>query len=259
MHDNETRRNGTDSGPEMNEQSRESLMSAAFVKLADTLIDDFDMVDLLHTLLDECIRIVDTQAGGLMLADSRGRLELVASTSDEANLVEVMQLNAGAGPCVDCYNGGSPVVVADIEAEGNRWPDFRREALAQGFHSVYAVPMRLRGKTIGTLNLLGTTVGSLSERDAEAVQALADAATIGILQERLVRENTIATEQLSRALTSRIFIEQAKGVLSESQSISIDAAFILIRQYARDTGRPLHAVAEAVANRTLTISRPTRS
>lgn len=240
----------------MSEPSREILMNAAFVKLADTLIDDFDMVDLLHTLVEECIRIFDTQAGGLMLADADGNLELVASTSEEANLVEIMQLSAGAGPCVQCFETGVAVIVTDIEHDAAQWPDFRREALAQGFRSVYAAPMRLRGKIIGTLNLLGTHRGSLSDRDAEAVQALADAATIGILQERLVRETTIITEQLNRALTSRIFIEQAKGVLSESEGISVDEAFALLRSFSRDSNRPLQSVAEAVANRTLRIGKP---
>ena len=228
-------------------------MNAAFVKLADTLIDDFDMDDLLHTLVEACVRIFDTEAGGLLLADADGNLELVASTSDEANLVEVMQLSAGAGPCVQCFDTGTAVVVTDIETDADQWPAFRAEALAQGFRSVYAAPMRLRGRIIGTLNLLGTNVGSLTSRDAEAVQALADAATIGILQERLLRESAIVTEQLNLALASRIVIEQAKGVLSESERIPVDDAFVLLRNYSRANNRPLRDVAADVASRTLRI------
>ncbi len=230
-------------------------MSAAFVKLADTLTDNFDMVDLLHTLIDECIRIFDTEAAGLMLADAEGNLELVASTSEEANLVEIMQLGAGVGPCVTCFTSGAAVVVPDIAEDAGQWPDFRAEALAQGFQSLYAAPMRLRGETIGTLTLLGTGRGSLSDRDAEAVQALADAATIAILQERLVREGALVTEQLNRALTSRIVIEQAKGVLAESENISMDEAFAILRRFSRDGNRSLQAVAQAVANRSLRLGK----
>lgn len=232
---------------------REALLGAAFVKLADNLIDDFDMLDLLHTLIDECVRIFDVQAGGLLLADANGNLELLASTSDAAELVEIMQLSAGEGPCVECFATGSPVAVHDIGVDPNRWPKFSATALEQGFRSVYAAPMRLRGKTIGTLNLLSTSVGVLTERDTSSVQALADAATITILQERLLRESTILTEQLNRALTSRIFIEQAKGILSESESITIDEAFTRMRKFARDTGTPLHDVAERIASRRLKI------
>ena len=240
----------------MSEVSREALLGAAFVKLADTLTEDFDLVDLLHTLVDECVRIFDVQAGGLMLADDSGRLELVSSTSERAELVEVMQLNAGAGPCIECFEFGSAVVVNNIDTEGLRWPAFRTEALVQGFRSVYAAPMRLRGKIIGTLNLLGTTEGTLTKVDAGAIQSLADAATIAILQERLLRESEIITAQLNRALTSRIFIEQAKGVMSQSESISMDEAFNRMRSFARASNRTLQDVAEAVANRSLVIGQP---
>ena len=258
MDDNGQTHIGRGSGAGLSEHSRETLMSAAFVKLADTLTDNFDVVDLLHTLVAECIRIFDTQAGGLMLVNASGALELVASTSEEAELVEIMQLNAGAGPCVECFTTGTAVAVGDIEKDGHQWPAFRAEAMAQGFRSVYAAPMKLRGQVIGTLNLLGTHLGSLTSRDAEAVQALADAATIGILQERLLRETTIVTEQLNRALSSRVFIEQAKGVLSESESVSMDEAFALMRAYSRSNNTSLQAVAEAVANRTLRIGAAAR-
>lgn len=238
----------------VSDSSREMLLSAAFVKLADTLVDDFDMVDLLHTLVEECRRILSIEAAGLMLANEHGHLELVASTSEEADLVEVMQINAGAGPCVDSYTSGEPVAVADIAAEEGRWPSFAAAALALGFRSVYATPMKLRGRVIGTLNLLGAGVGELNERDANVARALADAGTIAILQERLLQETTIVTEQLNRALESRIFIEQAKGAIAQTYSISMDEAFTLLRTYARGRGLRLHLVAAGVANRSIAIT-----
>ncbi|MDF2444658.1 MAG: hypothetical protein JWR01_2861 [Subtercola sp.] len=258
MTDNEIRTvEQQDEGSPVSDTSRETLLSAAFVKLADTLVDDFDIVDLLQTLVEECKRILNIEAAGLMLANQNEQLELVASTSEQAELVEIMQINAGAGPCVDAYTGGNPVAVADIAAERTRWPAFSAAALGQGFHAVYATPMKLRGRVIGTLNLLSTSIGELAERDASAARALADAATIAILQERLLRETTIVTEQLNHALESRIFIEQAKGAIAQTYSVSMDEAFQLLRDYARRNNLRLQVVAAGIADRSIAASELT--
>lgn len=237
----------------MSEESREAKLNAAFVKLADTLTADYDVVDLLHTLVVECTDILDTQAGGLMLVDGAGRLQLVASTSEQVSLVEVMQLNAGAGPCLDCFATGAAVAVDDIDKHGLKWPEFRKSALQQGFLSVYATPMKLRGQIIGSMNLLSTSVGVLNPRDAAVAQALTDVATIGILQERVISETSIISEQLQYALDSRILIEQAKGVLSQTESVSMDDAFVALRRYARSNNLTLRFVAEGVTSRTIDI------
>ena len=238
----------------MSEQSRESRLNAAFVTLADTLTEDYDVVDLLHTLVEECTAIFGTEAGGLMLVDPEGRLQLVASTSEQVELVEIMQLNAGSGPCVDCYETGQRVAVADIEASGDRWPAFREEALRQGFRSIHATPMKLRGRIIGTLNLLGTSVGFLSDIDADAAQALSDVATIGILQERALNDARVVTTQLEAALDSRIVIEQAKGIVAERNRVSVDAAFTLVRGYARTHNHRLSQTAQQIIDGTLAAS-----
>jgi GAF domain-containing protein len=235
----------------MSTLSREARLNAAFVSVADTLTADYDVVDLLHTLVTECTDILDAQAGGLMLADSTGQLQVVASTSESADLVEVMQLAAGAGPCVDCFTTGHAVSVPDIQQSVPDWPAFRAAALGQGFLSVHATPMRLRGEVIGTMNLFGTSVGALTERDAAVAQALADVATIGILQERIAAQSQVVTEQLQRALDSRVLIEQAKGVLSQSGGLSMDEAFLVLRAHARNNNLTLRTVAEGVTNRTL--------
>jgi GAF domain-containing protein len=231
--------------------SREEKLNLVFVRVADTLTADFDTIDLLHSLLQECTHILDVQAGGIMLADGLGTLQLMASTSERADFVEVMQLNAGSGPCLDCFATGAPVSVPDIEANGSAWPDFRDTALDHGFRSVFATPMRLRGQVLGTMNLFGTEVGELSSRDASVAQALADVATIGLLQERNIRESAIVAEQLQRALSSRILIEQAKGVLAASSSMDVEQAFTAMRRYARDNNLALRTVAESLTNRTL--------
>ncbi len=235
----------------MGEKTREQRISAAFIAVADTLIADYDILDLMHTLVEECVRILDVEAAGLMLVDERGELQLLASTSEQADFVEILQLTAGAGPCVDCFTTGAVVAVDDIAASGEQWPEFRAAAAQRGFRSVYAAPMRLRGQVLGALNLFGTGPGALNPPDAEVAQALADVATIGILQERSIRETGIVTEQLQRALESRVVIEQAKGVLSATGRIGVDEAFRVLREYARRNNLSLHAVAAAVAARTL--------
>jgi GAF domain-containing protein len=235
--------------------TRESKLSTAFVKLADTLITDFDMVDLLHWLVEECTQILDTQAGGLLLVDAAGELQLVASTSEEAELVEVLQLSAGEGPCLDCFRTGLAVTIGDIGRDAAKWPKFSAEALEQGFKSVHATPLRLRGQIIGTMNLFSTHTGELASADVAVAQALADVATIGILQERTIRSSNIVAEQLQYALDSRILIEQAKGVLAATNAMSMDKAFAAIRTHARDNNLTLRKVAEDVINRVTDIGR----
>lgn len=238
----------------MSDLTREAKLNLAFVKLADTLIADFDVVDLLHTLVEECADILATEAGGILIVDPSGALQLVASTSEESALVEIMQLNAGAGPCVDCITTGRPVSVGDIAGSGSQWPAFRQEAIRQGFKSVHATPMRLRGQVIGAMNLFSTHLGELNPEDVAVAQALADVATIGLLQERSIRESGIVAGQLQNALNSRVVIEQAKGVVSENAGLSMSDAFSALRNYARNNNLTLSAVAIAVVDRSLNIS-----
>jgi GAF domain-containing protein len=235
----------------MNQLSRESKLNEAFVTLADTLTDDYDIVELLHTLVERCADILDTQAGGIMLVDPLGNLQLIASTSEEVSLVEIMQLNAGAGPCVDCFTSGKPVTIGDIEAETQRWPDFGAEALRRGFRSVHATPLRLRGQVLGAMNLFSVSTGELKPEDISVAQSLADVATIGILQERSIRKSGALNDQLQYALDSRILVEQAKGVLSESEGMNMDEAFAALRAYARIEKLGLRSVAAGVVNRSL--------
>ncbi|HWH98450.1 MAG TPA: GAF and ANTAR domain-containing protein [Pseudolysinimonas sp.] len=242
----------------MSEQSREQRINGAFVAVADTLIADYDLIDLLHTLVDVCADILDVEAAGLVLADDDGDLQLLASTSEQADLVEIMQVSAGAGPCVDCFRTGSVVMVDDIAESGEKWPEFKAAALEQGFRAVHATPMRLRGQVLGALNLFSNKPGILNPADADVAQALADVATIGILQERSIRETSLVAEQLQWALESRVVIEQAKGVLSVLEKIGVDEAFARLRSHARNNNLTLRAVAEGVTARTLDLSSTRR-
>lgn len=233
--------------------TRSSRVSAAFVKIADTLVGDYDVLDLLYTLVEQSVELLDAAAAGLMLAGKDGALQVLASTSEESQLVEVLQQQSGAGPCVDCYTTGTPITIRDIAGTKDRWPEFRDAATSQGFRSVHAFPMRLHGRTIGAMNLFRTEVGELTDEDVAIGQALADVSTISILQQRTIRESAVVNDQLQKALNSRILIEQAKGMVAHVQNIDTNEAFQRLRSYARANNRNLHETAEAVLNRTLTI------
>lgn len=237
-----------------NKASRETFISSAFVAIADTLTTDFDIVDMLHTLVEQCTLILDTSQGGLMLVDGRGELQLMTSTSQGADFVEVMQLNSAAGPCIECFTTGTAVSVPNINDTGDKWPDFTSGALQRGFLSAHATPMRLRGHVIGTMNLFSTKRGALSERDASLAQALTDVATIGILQQRVITETNMLAEQLHRALDSRVLIEQAKGMVAHSLNVSMDDAFTALRNYSRERSVSLRSVAEGISDRTISVS-----
>ena len=235
----------------MTETTKEARLLQTFVALADTLVDGYDVVDLLQLLVDSCAELLDTTAAAILLADGEGELDVVASTSEASHLVEVIQLSAEAGPCIECFRTGEVISVPDIATSPAEWSRFRDSALELGFISVHAVPMRLRDATIGTLNLLRDRPGSLEEEDRIAARAFADVATIGILHERSVRETTVLAEQLQGALSSRVVIEQAKGVVAYMNGVTIEEAFGLIRRYARSHQLGISKVAAAIVDRSL--------
>jgi GAF domain-containing protein len=230
----------------VSDTTRTERLFDAFTVLADTLVAGYDVLDLLQTLVESCHDLLDIDSAGILLLSSNKTLEVVASTSEANTLVEFMQLDANAGPCLECFTTRAVVSVPDVEVGAERWPAFSATAVEQGIHSVYAIPMRLRETTIGTLNLMRDERGELSHDDVRAAQALADIATIGILQERTVRDASLIRDQLQNALSSRIVIEQAKGVVAETSNLSMDAAFRKIRDYARSHQTPLGGVAHAL-------------
>jgi GAF domain-containing protein len=225
--------------------NREAELSRVFVELADTLVADFDVVDFLHTLTLRCVDLFDVDAAGLMLADPLGVLRVVAASSERVELLELFELQNEEGPCLECYNAGSAVMADNLD-EVQAWPRFSEEARGSGFRAVQAVPLRLRGQVIGALNLFRAQPGRLDDQQLSVCQAVADVATIGLLQERAVREARLLAEQLNVALNSRVVIEQAKGILSERRNVDMDAAFRLLREYARHHNFRLAEVARDV-------------
>jgi transcriptional regulator with GAF, ATPase, and Fis domain len=234
------------------DMAREQRLTEVFVELADTLVEEFDVVDLLQTLTERCVELVDTDAAGLMLDDQRGSLQVVAHTHESARLLELFELQKRQGPCLDCFATGRVIANIDLATAAERWPEFAQAARDVGFGTSHALPLRLRRQVIGALNLFTTGQRPLSDDQLAVAQGLADIATIGLLHERAVRDQVLLSEQLQTALQSRILIEQAKGVLSAQAGTSVESAFALMRTHARGTGQPLTTVAGAVVTGHLT-------
>ena len=207
------------------------------------MVDDFDVVDFLHRLAQRCVELLDCNEAGLLLADAAGRLRVMASSSERSDALDLLQSQNDEGPCFECFHRGEPVSSDDLERDRGRWPTFAPAAISRGFGSVQALPMRVRGSTVGALNLFRSSAGTISGRDVPLAQGMADIAAVALLQERTVRESHRVVGQLQGALTSRVVIEQAKGVLAERAQISLDTAFARLRSYARSNNRRLSEVA----------------
>jgi transcriptional regulator with GAF, ATPase, and Fis domain len=221
------------------------LLSETFVELTDTMVADFDVIDFLHLLTDRSVQLLDVSAAGLLLADPRGELRVVAASSEAARLLELFQLQNLQGPCLDCFRSGRPVTVADLGAEAVRWPRFAPAARKAGFAAVQALPMRLRDQCIGALNLFRAGPGGFDSADVRVGQALADVATISLLHERSMRRSDALNEQLQTALNSRVIIEQAKGKLAERFGVDMGQAFSLLRDHARARNLRLSDLAQS--------------
>ncbi|HEY3001990.1 MAG TPA: GAF and ANTAR domain-containing protein [Kribbellaceae bacterium] len=221
-------------------------LATTFVELADSLVDEYDVIELLQLLTERCVQLLGVDAAGLLLRDQHGVLQVAASSSEQVRLVELFQLQNDEGPCLDCYIEGRPVGTDRLSGADQRWPRFAAEATAAGFAAVHAVPLRLRGETIGALNLFWAPPAEVRTHDLSVAQALADVATIAILQERLTRSRELLAGQLQAALNSRVVIEQAKGVLAERGGMDMGTAFDLLRRAARSSNRRLADVAAGV-------------
>jgi GAF domain-containing protein len=222
-------------------------IATIFVEVADTLVDEFDLIDFLHLLTDRAASLVDAAAVGIVLADPRGTLEFMAGSNENVKMLELFQLQNHEGPCLEAFQTANAVINVDLGAAAGRWPKFAPRATALGFHAVHAFPLRLRQQVIGAMNVFGATKGGdFGDTDVTIMQALADVASIALIQERAIRRGELLTEQLQGALNSRVIIEQAKGAVAQARGVSVDDAFASIRSYARSNNQRLTAVAHAI-------------
>lgn len=235
--------------------NRERAVTDAFVSLTGSLVDGLDLVDLLSELTEVCARLLDVASAGLLLADLRGVLHVMAASSERARNLELFQLQRQQGPCLDCYRGGTVVAVADLRQEEGRWPDFVAAATGAGFASVHAVPLRLRDTVLGAVGLFGTHTGVLNADDLRLAQALAHVAAVALVADKAAGDQAMVNEQLQIALTSRVVIEQAKGLLAQLDHLDMAEAFAVLRRYARDHNERLSTVAQALVSRELPTQR----
>lgn len=226
--------------------SRELALATTFVRLADSLVADDDVIDVLDVLVHTCVTLLDVNAAGMLLRDTSGGLIVAASSDEDARMLEVFQAQNDQGPCLDCVHQGQQVHSSDLQHARDRWPKFVPIALRAGFRNVSAVPLRLRGETVGALGLFGKEAAELPAQDRDLAQAFADVATVGLLQSRSVHRSALMAEQLRSALDSRIVIEQAKGVLVERNGWPMERAFERLRKHARDNNLKLTHVALSV-------------
>lgn len=231
------------------------LLADVFIEMADTLVDDFDLLEFLHTLTERCVQLLDVSAAGLLLTDGQGNLQVVAASSERTRLLELFQLQTDEGPCLDCFRTGTSISVASLQV-GGRWPRFTAAAAEVGFSAVHALPMRLRTDVIGALNLFNTEPGALDDDNVRVGQALADIATVGLMQQRAIHRRDVITEQLQTALNSRVLIEQAKGLLAERLQVSVVDAFDLLRTTARSRNRRMSDLAQALIDGTEQLPPP---
>lgn len=229
--------------------ARERSATAAFVSIANGLADGVDTVELLCAITADCARLLDVASAGLLLADGLGGLHLMAASSEGTRDLEMFQLQRAEGPCLDCYQGGAPVLAPDLSLEAERWPQFVGAALAAGFHSVHALPMRMRDTVLGTVGLFGGRPGALTAEDLALGQALAHVASIALLADRAVPDSAALGLQLQTALRHRVILEQAKGLVAEVGGTGTEASFAVLRCYARDHGLHLSALARQVVLR----------
>lgn len=232
--------------------ARERQLVGTFVALADTLVEDFDLVEFLSALTERVVALGIASEVGILLVDEAGDLQFVAASHERTQMLELFQVQNEEGPCLDCFSTGRPVRVEDLTHDHDLWPNFVPKALESGFRSVQAVPLRLRGTVLGAMNLFLTEPGAISSDELLVVQAMADIATIALLQQRELDRAHSVEAQLQQALHSRISIEQAKGIISEQAHTSTTAAFELLRRYARDHNRRLATVAADVVAGTIT-------
>lgn len=229
---------------------KQAVLIRTLVELADSLVADFDIVDLLILLSDRCVEALDVTAAGVMIATPAGDLQVIASSSDAMRGLELFQLQSDQGPCVDAYRSGQPVINQDLHANIGRWPRFTPHAIAAGFRSTHSLPMHLRDQTIGALNMFRADNGTLGSDDVTAAQALADVATIAIIQNQAAASAQVLNDQLSHALNSRIVVEQAKGKISEAARLDMDQAFQHLRHHARTHNLRLTDLARDIATGT---------
>lgn len=229
--------------------THDELLFAILIELADTTVTGFDLMSLADRLVGACVEVLGLTAAGIMLADQQSSLRVFASTNEETRMLELLELQNNDGPCLEAFRTGRAIDGVDLSLFVLRWPSFAPAAMSAGINTAYAVPMRLRDQTIGALNLFHTGIQPLSPHQRDVARVMADMAAIGIINNWSIRQQEVLAQQLQGALTSRVIVEQAKGVLAERDGLSMGQAFEFLRRTARSSQRPIADIASDLVNR----------
>lgn len=233
----------------------EAGVAAAFAELAESLASGLDIATYLSAVCRHCVGLVGVSSAAIVYGRAKGRASaFVASSGEEGRLLATGPPDASADPWSECMTTGQ-LIVADLSADGDRWPWLAKRASLSGLTTVTMIPVTARGEVIAALGLLGGVMP-----DAVGIHlacSMADAAGTGILLSGELRRQQAAVTQLQSALTSRIVIEQAKGILAERWKVSPDEAFNHMRRHARATQRRLPEVAQAIIEGTAEVAAPT--
>lgn len=227
---------------------------STLVELADRLVDDYDVIDVLTVLSRRCVEAMDVDGAGIILVAPAGDLQCVAASSESIRMLELFQIHADEGPCIDCVRNGLTVTNEALSEIDRRWPMFAPQAVTRGFFAVHCLPMRLRGRTIGALNLFRVEQGSLADDDAVVARGLADVATLAILQHQSTIDASTSNTQLLNAINSRVIIEQAVGMIRQVTSCTKDDALERLSAHARSHNEGLTVIARRIVGKSMNSS-----
>ena len=228
---------------------------SALREFAQTISNPFEIGDVLYRLNDTATDILEADGAGIMLMDGAGELQFVTATDSRTAQVEQLQDALGDGPCYQAFRTSKRTLVEDLAAV-DAWDDLPERAMELGFGSIAGLPLRAHGQTIGALNVYRNQTGKWSDEHVEAAELLADIVSGYILSAQRLEATRALADQLQIALDSRVIIEQAKGALSVRLGTDVQAAFDLLRRYARGRNLHLHDVAHRVVHEGLDVSEP---
>jgi GAF domain-containing protein len=232
---------------------RQTLTATTFVEIVDTLVGDFDVIEVMTLLTTRVVQLLDVTAAGILLADTDNNLRVIGASDEQSNMLELFQLQNDQGPCLDSFRSGESVANSRLDLD-SPWPEFAAASLRAGLPSVCAIPLRLKNLTIGCLNMFSAKPLPLSDPEIALAQALADVATIAIVQDLATRKAIIREGELQHALNSRISIEQAKGIISASLGVDMKEAFRQLLAFARNNNRALTGVANDLVTGILNVA-----
>ena len=201
--------------------------------MADNLVDDYDVIDVIAGLAERCVNLLGVSAAGVMLAAPDGDLRVVASSSEAMRVPELFELQAQKGPWLDAFRTGEPVEHETCPPALAAGRSSRPPPSGGAFQSVCALADPFTRCDHRWPNLFNVEQTPMRERDLIVARALADLAAISVLQHRATTESQRLNEQLAHALTSRIVIEQAKGDIAERAGCDLSDAFSRLRNYNR--------------------------